>query len=136
MGSTVMEEVLIDTTFLIDLQKSMRNERNQQVKNWLRENTNTVLLIPAIVLGEFAAGFENNDSDEITRLYRNHKVIPVGVKEALTYSELYRGLKNDGNLIGANDLWIASCALANNIPLLTRNLVHFERVTELQLISY
>ena len=136
MGSRVMEEVLVDTTFLIDLQKSMRKRRNQQVENWLSENMNTVLLIPSIVLGEFASGFENNNSNEVTGLYRNHKVLSIGVKEALTYSQLYRDLKRDGNLIGANDLWIAACALANKHPLLTRNWAHFERVEGLQLLRY
>jgi predicted nucleic acid-binding protein len=34
------------------------------------------------------------------------------------------------------DLWIAACAVAKNIPILTRNPKHFANVPELQVIGY
>jgi predicted nucleic acid-binding protein len=39
-------------------------------------------------------------------------------------------------LIGPNDLWIAACALANRLPVLTRNVSQFRRVDGLEVIDY
>jgi predicted nucleic acid-binding protein len=36
----------------------------------------------------------------------------------------------------ANDLWIAATALANGMPVVTRNVKHFQRVPGLSVISY
>ena len=136
MGSRVMQDVLIDTTFLIDLQRSQRNPQRQQVESWLKEHSNLIINIPSIVLGEYGVGFQTETSNEITRLYKNHQILSVGVEESLIYSRIYRRLKKDGNLIASNDLWIAACALANQIPLVSRNLSHFQRIQGLKLLGY
>lgn len=52
------------------------------------------------------------------------------------YGELYRYLRRRGSLIGTNDLWIAATALVHGMPLVTRNVEHFERVPGLELVEY
>lgn len=52
------------------------------------------------------------------------------------YGELYRYLRQRGSLIGTNDLWIAATALVYGMPLVTRNVEHFERVPGLELVEY
>jgi predicted nucleic acid-binding protein len=41
-----------------------------------------------------------------------------------------------GTLIGSNDLWIAATALEHSLPLVTRDIDHFRRIPDLQLIGY
>jgi len=39
-------------------------------------------------------------------------------------------------LIAANDLWIAATALAYRLPVVTRNVAHYERVPGLDVLAY
>lgn len=48
----------------------------------------------------------------------------------------YRLLQESGNLIGANDLWIAATALRHALPVVTRNTSDFERVEGLRVVDY
>jgi predicted nucleic acid-binding protein len=41
----------------------------------------------------------------------------------------------NGNLIGANDPWIAATAVANGIPVVTRNQEHDRRVPGLVVVG-
>lgn len=52
------------------------------------------------------------------------------------YRRVYRVLKASGNLIGANDLWIACHAMASDQALVTRNASDFRKVPELRLVEY
>jgi tRNA(fMet)-specific endonuclease VapC len=52
------------------------------------------------------------------------------------YAQIHADLRRRNDLIGPNDLWIAACALANDLPLLTRNIGQFSRVDGLQVIDY
>jgi predicted nucleic acid-binding protein len=47
-----------------------------------------------------------------------------------------RSLRAAGESIGANDTWIAATALALECPLLKRNVGHFARVEDLQVMAY
>ena len=132
----MMTEAILDTTFLIDLQRSHRNARNQQAIAWLKKNPNVILKIPSIVLGEFSAGFSDPSAPEIVTLEHQHEILEVGVGAAKKYGRIYRSMKENGNLIGGNDLWVAAIALEENLPLVTRNVADFERVDGLTVESY
>jgi predicted nucleic acid-binding protein len=49
--------------------------------------------------------------------------------------EINRLLKKKRKLIGTADLFIAATAMANNLPLATLNLTHFERIDGLRVIG-
>lgn len=55
---------------------------------------------------------------------------------AFEYCEIFRDLKDRGELIGGNDLWIAAIALRFGMPLVTRNVEHFSRVNGLVVEAY
>ncbi len=52
------------------------------------------------------------------------------------YAEQFTGLKSAGTPIGANDLWIACHALAEDAILVTNNTREFERVAGLRLENW
>lgn len=60
---------------------------------------------------------------------------PRDVKPCL-YLYVSRSLRDAGQLIGTNDLWIACTAPAAGVPVVTRNVEHFRRVPELGVMSY
>ena len=55
---------------------------------------------------------------------------------ALAYAEASRSLRERGERIGDNDLWIAATALANSHALVTRNRNDFRRIEHIQLLFY
>jgi tRNA(fMet)-specific endonuclease VapC len=52
------------------------------------------------------------------------------------YSSITRHLRKQGQLIGSNDLWIAANTLEQKLPLVTRNVVDFQRVPGLDVLAY
>ena len=132
-----MEAAVIDTTLLIDLQRGRQNPHRSRAEQWLGANPKVVLMVPSVVLGEFAAGFEDPAvSAQVNDLLHRHKILAVGPNEAVRYSRLFRALQRDGNLIGGNDLWIAATALEAQLPLITRNGGHFGRIEGLEVVAY
>ena len=52
------------------------------------------------------------------------------------FGEIYRELKTAGQLIGANDIWIAATVRAYRVPLVTRNHEDFARISGITVLSY
>jgi tRNA(fMet)-specific endonuclease VapC len=127
---------LVDTTLLIDLQRGARNVRRQEAEAWLGEHPNEELGIPAIVLGEFAEGFDDPNHPLLMSYRAGYRIAAVDAVVASCYGELSRSLRAAGESIGANDTWIAATALAWDCPLLTRKVGHFARVGDLQVVGY
>ena len=55
-------------------------------------------------------------------------VVPFDLRAARTHARLFAELASVGQPIGAHDLIIAATAIANDFPVLTDNLRHFDRV--------
>jgi predicted nucleic acid-binding protein len=127
---------LLDTTFLIDLQRGERNPSRHAAESWLEGHQNEELAIPAIVFGEFSEGFEDSDHPALIRYKSGFPIIPVDDAVATFYGRISRMLRADGKLIGSNDTWIAATALSLSCPLLTRNADHFSRVPNLVVATY
>ena len=54
------------------------------------------------------------------------------VRAADIYADLYKR----GQLVGDADILIAATALENNLPIITNNERHFERITGLQILNW
>ena len=67
------------------------------------------------------------------RLLESCPCLPFDDEAADHYGELRSILAKAGTVIGANDLMIASIALAHRLVLVTRNIREFERVAGLPL---
>ena len=128
--------ILLDTTFLIDLQRGKRNPSRKGAESWLEEHPDEQLGIPAVVLGEYSEGFEDPDHPILTGYRSDFTIIPVDEIVASHYGMISRILRASGNLIGSNDIWIAATALSLSYPLLTRNADHFARVPALEVVTY
>ena len=78
--------------------------------------------------------------DVLRRLDALTRVVPVhyGVNRAVCehYAVQFTQLRAAGTPIGANDLWIACHALAENCTLVTNNTREFKRVTGLTLENW
>ena len=73
--------------------------------------------------------------DHVRRLVAVLRVLPFDRNAAERAAEVRQQLEGAGLPIGMGDSLIAGVALANGLPLLTRNRKHFERVENLRLLD-
>jgi tRNA(fMet)-specific endonuclease VapC len=130
------EEIAADTTFLIDLQRSSRNRSGAAARQFLERYDGSRFSLSVIALGEFAAGFADERDAALVEIRRHFDVLPLDEAVALTYRTIFRELRRAGNLIGANDLWIAATALRYDLPLVTSNHTEFSRIRRLRVLRY
>ena len=127
---------MIDTCFLIDYQRESKQRAPGIVVDFLKAHAEERLQISPVAWGEFLAGFEHEHDPFIDFARDRLDFAPLAPEIASTYREIYRYLKTTGNLIGANDLWIASHAIASKQALITRDSSDFLRVPGLRVIRY
>lgn len=62
-------------------------------------------------------------------------VLPLDYAAAKIAARVYNDLRVQGQLIGVQDMLIAGICIAYDVPLLTRNLKHYERIEDLPIIE-
>jgi tRNA(fMet)-specific endonuclease VapC len=126
----------LDTCYLIDHQREVRAGRPGPAHEFASRHTDDVFAISTVAWGEFLAGFSSS-GDEVPAGVRRHlRVLPMDESASEAYGRIFRELKNQGALLGANDLWIAAVALAAKLPLVSRNNAEFRRIPGLELLAY
>ncbi len=124
-----------DTTFLIDLSREAGCKAGP-VHNFLRQHLMDEFALSVTALGEFAAGFDDFANETFVAVKSRFRLLPADESDAWRYREVFRYLKRRGELIGANDLWIAATALRSESALVTRNAGEFRRVPGLEVLTY
>ncbi|RLE81541.1 MAG: type II toxin-antitoxin system VapC family toxin [Thermoprotei archaeon] len=113
---TKAKRVLIDTDVLIDIEKGFI------------EPPNAICFISIITLYEYIRG--KADSAEAKELLEEaFSIVPLDNSVLLKASEIWRSLKRRGQLIDERDLLIGATAIVKNMPLATKNIKHYERLT-------
>lgn len=128
--------LILETTFLIDLEREHHRAAPGPAVGFLEVNGDARLYLPFIVSGELAAGIPLRDRARWEAFLAPFYVLPSSPEVSWQYGQAYRHLKDNGTLIGANDLWIAATGLAYHMPVVTRNAEHFRRVPGLDVESY
>jgi len=130
---------MLDTNILIYLMKNKPPEVAERV-NAL--GSDAELCMSFFTFAELLMGAERSTqkADVLRRLDALARVVPVryGVQRAICqhYAVQFTRLRAAGTPIGANDLWIASHALADDCTLVTNNTREFERVAGLRLENW
>ena len=87
------------------------------------ESVVSVITIAELQAGVLAATNSVSRSRRLGTLQvaLDSEVLQVDVRAAQVWAELRVRLRDAGRRINVNDLWIASIAIANNLPLLTQD---------------
>lgn len=126
--------MILDTTFLIDLQREYRRSVNGPTREFLQEHRQVQFKISVISATEFLEGF---DPVEIGIIFlRPLEWIPVDARIAQKAASYRRELRRRGESVGDFDLLIGATAKVLDLPLVTRNSSHFHRLEGLQVRSY
>jgi predicted nucleic acid-binding protein len=126
--------VIADSTVLIDLWRLRRApHRLVELRAQLVDP-----VIPWQVLFEFARGayFRGVTDAAIRRFLSPYGVLPATEAQTWRAARIDADLNLAGKTIGVADCWIAAAGLEENLPVLTRNLAHFQRVPDLEVIGY
>lgn len=102
-----------------------------------------MVIIPAIVCGEFEAGVQGTTKRECAAMtafngflsLAHVSVSPVTRRTGRIYAQLFAGLKKAGTSIPTNDIWIAACALECGGVLLTSD-HHFQHIPNLPTMAF
>lgn len=109
-----MSPALLDSSFLIALEREIESGRAGPAVAWLRHNRGLLdrpLLVSSITVAEFLEGVD----DEARGLAFISRYVPqtVGFKHAKKCAEIQRRARRSGRRFGENDAWqlaVAECA--------------------------
>jgi tRNA(fMet)-specific endonuclease VapC len=128
--------VILETTFLVDLEREEARGRRGAAQGFLEGHAAERLFITLFTAGELAAGVPLDARPRWAQGTTRFEVLPVTADVCWEYGQAYRFLKNNGLLIGANDLWTAATAVAFGKPVVTRNVAEFRRVPGVEVLGY
>ncbi len=131
-----MEQLIAETSFLVDLERETGRGVPGPATAFLTERSGSRFVITPVIAGELACGPSMAQQDAWHGYVSQFRWLTHDSEVAWRYGETYRYLRAHGLLIGSNDLWIAAVGLAHEMPVVTRNRAHFERVPRLQVLSY
>jgi tRNA(fMet)-specific endonuclease VapC len=129
-------DFLADTVFLIDLWREA--SRPGAATRFAKAHADRQVGICWVVAGEFLSGAvaASQDADRVSAFLAGYPVVQSSDLITAVYARLFAELKQQNQLIGPNDLWIAACARALDVPLLTANVTEFGRVPGVKVIAY
>jgi len=125
---------LLDTNIIIYALKN----KYPRIKEHFLHVSPSAIFIPSVVLGEIEYGCrKSNDYETNITNYRKFtdvfSTLSFGEKESQVYGLLRSELERNGNIIGGNDMLIASIALSNDCTIVTNNVREFERIPGLKI---
>ena len=128
--------LILETTFLVDLDREERRGKPGDASAFLEDHHDSRLYLTFTIAGEIASGKSMRDRARWETFLGPFFVLPATPEVSWQYGRTYRHLRDNGTLIGTNDLWIAATALANDMPVVTRNVADFKRVPSLEVLKY
>jgi predicted nucleic acid-binding protein len=132
----VADALILETTFLIDLERERIRRTEGQCARFLGRRADDRLFVTHITVGELACGVGPTDRHRWERLIGCFHVLEHTTEVDWHYAQAFRHLQRLGELIATNDLWIAANGLAYNMPVVTRNTAHYKRVPGLEILAY
>lgn len=124
--------ILADTDVLIDYLMGTQPMASQV----LEYSESDTLQTSAITCFELLSGAkEGKRGDKVRHLVATIPVLPLDREAATRAAAVRQQLTHSGLSIGMADSLIAGIALANGLPLLTRNRKHFEHVEGLRVLT-
>jgi len=118
--------ILIDTSIIIEFLRK-KNKRNTCL--WKVKEVGFNCFISTITVFELYAGaITDRHKQDLEKLLRWIEIIPFTQEIAKHSAEIYKKLKANNQLIEFRDIFIGATALEMQLPLITLNEVHFNRI--------
>ncbi len=128
--------LILDTNFIIVAEREAKRGITTTIDRFFEGRSKESFYITFTVAGELACGQSASPKRDWERLCRPYPILPWSGDVSWQYGEIYRALAAIGQLIGANDLWIAATALVHGMGVVTNNVEEFGRVPGLTVVDY
>ena len=128
--------MILDSNFLIHLERERRRKIKGPASEFLLTHAGSSLHITPTIAGEIACGDSMRDRESWAKFVGFFRCLEVTPEVSWHYSSTFRYLKENGLMIGQNDLWIAATALAYDHPVVTRNTSEFTRGPRLKVLGF
>ncbi len=129
------QSLILETSFLIDFERERRRGPGLAFA-FLERHRDNKLYITHTIAGELAAGLSLSEKGGWEAFVKPFQILAWTAEVDWAYGQTFRYLKNNGLLVGSNDIWIAATALAHKCPLVSANVAHFQRIPNLEVIAY
>jgi tRNA(fMet)-specific endonuclease VapC len=132
----------LDSSFLIDLLRETVRVRPDGALDFIEGvEDNETLAVSVHVVAELRAGAELSrkplkEHEELDRLLSGLLIVHPDSTFATAYGRLLAAIQRSSRPIATMDLLIATAALQDDAPLVTRNLKDFSRVPGLRVLEY
>ena len=132
----------LDSAFLIDLLRETTRERPGAAWDFIESlDEGEILAVSVHVVCELRAGAELarkplKEHEALDQVLGGLLVAVPDVKFPSTYARLLASIQRTGRPIAAMDLLIATAAIQDEAPLVTRNIKDFSRVPGLRVLTY
>lgn len=124
--------ILVDTDLWIDF-FSGADPGASVVEKLLRERRAMLSVISVFEL--FCGARKEHQRNQLDSLLRVVPIIDLTREAAVHAAGHYKRLRNAGSPIGNQDLLLTGTALEYQLPILSRNRKHFERIAGLDVVS-
>jgi tRNA(fMet)-specific endonuclease VapC len=131
-----------DSSFVIDLHREISKERPAAAFEFIESlDASEILVVSVHVVCELRAGAELarhplREHELVDDLLGSFAVSYPDDRFASLYARLFAATSRNRQPVEAFDLLIATAALLDNAPLVTRNIKHFSRVPGLRVLGY
>jgi len=128
--------MILDSNFLIHLERERRRQVQGPASEFLLSHAGSPLFVTPTITGEIACGDSMRDRKIWAAFVGYFPCLELTAEVSWHYSNVFRHLKKNGQMIGQNDLWIAATGLAYEHPVVTRNISEFARVPRLKVLGF
>jgi tRNA(fMet)-specific endonuclease VapC len=123
--------MFVDTSFVVELLRERNSGRRGPATSKLEAIQQLKLQMPLFVLCELHAGVAQarnpkHELEKLERLFEYFETVYPEQAFATTYGELESRLRKQGRPIPLMDLLIATLVKCHGVPILTRDVGHFE----------
>lgn len=130
---------LLDTNILSEL---IKRHPNPYLLSRLSSKPASTLFTSSICLMELRYGsalredFESFWQKITQEIISRVNLVSVGEKEALAAGDILADLRKSGQTIGLEDVLVAASAMTHQFIVVTANVLHFSRITGLQVANW
>lgn len=128
--------LLIDTDLLIDFERGVGTPDGERLLGD-EDRAISVITVSELLHGALRATGARATRRRafVEHLLAGMQAIPITTTVARAHADIWVRMVEQGQTIGAHDLWIAATALAHGLGVATRNTGDFERVPGLRVVA-